>query len=93
MLTFEGGCRSVITDDGRTDSRRWNLLEGVNSAQTQVDVAQPGKMSVWAFPLDIHYSRSSIHGWPKFQCEALPPPRLRLRQPIFRTAQRKRFHI
>ena len=73
MLTYEGGCRSVITDDGRTDSRRWNLLEGVNSAQTQVDVAQPGKMSVWAFPLDIHYSTTSIHGWPKFQCEALPP--------------------
>jgi len=60
---------SLITDDGRTDARRWNLLEGINSAQTQVDVAKPGKMAVWAFPLDIHYSTTSIHGWPKFQCE------------------------
>jgi len=26
-------------------------------------------MAVWSFPLDLHYSTSTIHGWPKFQCE------------------------
>mmetsp|Transcript_7657 Transcript_7657/g.12155 ORF Transcript_7657/g.12155 Transcript_7657/m.12155 type:complete len:189 (+) Transcript_7657:119-685(+) len=60
---------SIITDDGRTDNKRWNLLEGVAAGQTQVDVAKGGTMAVWSFPLDLHYSTSTIHGWPKFQCE------------------------
>mmetsp|Transcript_983 Transcript_983/g.1865 ORF Transcript_983/g.1865 Transcript_983/m.1865 type:complete len:188 (-) Transcript_983:55-618(-) len=60
---------SVITDDGRHDAKRWNLLEGVASGQTQVDIAKEGYMSVWSFPLDLHYSTTTIHGWPKFSCE------------------------
>ena len=29
-----------MTDDGRTDAKRWNLLEGQANGQTQVDTSQ-----------------------------------------------------
>jgi hypothetical protein len=32
--------RGVVTDDGRTDAKRWNLLEGQANGQTQVDTSQ-----------------------------------------------------
>eukprot|EP00961_Rhodomonas_salina_P246358 3328870-Rhodomonas_salina.1 len=65
--------QGIITDDGRHDSKRWNLLEGIASGQTQVDIAKDGYMSVWSFPLDLHYSTTTIHGWPKFTCEVCSP--------------------
>ena len=58
-----------ITDDGRPDNKRWMLLEGNASGQTQVDVSTNFDMSVWSTPIDVHYSTTTIHGWPKFSCE------------------------
>lgn len=36
-------------------------------------VVQDGSMSVWSHPLDLHYSTTTIHGWPKFHCEVRIP--------------------
>jgi hypothetical protein len=33
-------CREIITDEGRTDVKHWNKLEGNSCGQTHVDVAQ-----------------------------------------------------
>ena len=59
----------MVTDDGRTDAKRWNLLEGQANGQTQVDTSKDGLMCVWSHPIDIHYSTTTIHGWPKFHLE------------------------
>ena len=32
--------REIITDEGRTDVKHWNKLEGNSSGQTHVDVAK-----------------------------------------------------
>jgi B9 domain-containing protein 2 len=58
-----------VTDDGRPDNKRWMLLEGAASGQTQVDVNDNSDTCVWATPIDVHYSTTTIHGWPKFSCE------------------------
>jgi hypothetical protein len=45
--------------------RSWELLEGLDQGQTQVDNAPDGEMVVWAHPLDVHYSCKGLTGWPK----------------------------
>jgi hypothetical protein len=32
--------RDIVTDEGRTDVKHWNRLEGSSSGQTHIDVAQ-----------------------------------------------------
>ncbi|KAJ3222581.1 B9 domain-containing protein 2 [Clydaea vesicula] len=46
----------------------WKLLEGFESAQTQVDIpAEDSNITLWDHPIDVHYSTNSIEGWPKMQ--------------------------
>uniref|UniRef100_A0A7S3R578 B9 domain-containing protein 2 n=1 Tax=Dunaliella tertiolecta TaxID=3047 RepID=A0A7S3R578_DUNTE len=45
--------------------RNWELLEGLDQGQTQVDCAPDGEMVVWAHPIDVHYSCKGLTGWPK----------------------------
>ena len=55
----------AYTQWGVVAGRSWELLEGVDQGQTQVDSAPDGDMVVWAHPLDIHYSSKGLTGWPK----------------------------
>mmetsp|Transcript_1899 Transcript_1899/g.2952 ORF Transcript_1899/g.2952 Transcript_1899/m.2952 type:complete len:176 (+) Transcript_1899:141-668(+) len=50
---------------GAVAGRSWELLEGLDQGQTQLDCAQDGEMVVWAHPLDMHYSCKGLAGWPK----------------------------
>lgn len=43
----------------------WELLEGFDSGQTQVDHPEDGEMAVWSHPLDVHYLVQALSGWPK----------------------------
>lgn len=43
----------------------WELLEGFDSGQTQVDHPEDGEMAVWSHPLDVHYLVQALTGWPK----------------------------
>ena len=45
--------------------RTWELLEGLEEGQTQLDLAEEGDMVVWSHPLDIHYACKGLTGWPK----------------------------
>lgn len=50
---------------GIVSGRSWELLEGLEQGQTQVDDAPSGEMVVWAHPVDVHYSCKGLTGWPK----------------------------
>lgn len=50
---------------GVVAGRSWELLEGLDQGQTQVDKAPDGEMVVWAHPLDVHYACRGLAGWPK----------------------------
>jgi hypothetical protein len=50
---------------GIVAGRSWELLEGMEQGQTQVDAAPDGDMVAWAHPLDVHYSCKGLTGWPK----------------------------
>lgn len=50
---------------GVVAGRTWELLEGLEEGQTQLDQAEDGEMIVWAHPLDMHYACKGITGWPK----------------------------
>ncbi len=40
MLRLGMIARDIVTDEGRTDVKHWNRLEGSSSGQTHIDVAQ-----------------------------------------------------
>lgn len=50
---------------GIVSGRSWELLEGLDQGQTQLDEANDGEMVVWSHPLDIHYACRGLAGWPK----------------------------
>ncbi|MEW5317051.1 MAG: hypothetical protein WDW38_008382 [Sanguina aurantia] len=50
---------------GVVAGRSWELLEGLDGGQSQVDEAHDGEMAVWSHPLDIHYTCRGLSGWPK----------------------------
>ncbi|KAJ3407064.1 hypothetical protein CcCBS67573_g03926 [Chytriomyces confervae] len=44
----------------------WELVEGEESGQTQVDVpGEDERYTVWSHPIDVHYTTRSLSGWPK----------------------------
>lgn len=43
----------------------WVHVAGHESGQTQVDQKNEDGSFIWAHPLDLHYSTSSVVGWPK----------------------------
>ncbi|KAJ3073505.1 B9 domain-containing protein 2 [Podochytrium sp. JEL0797] len=44
----------------------WDLVEGEESGQTQVDVpGEDDRFSVWSHPVDVHYTTKTLAGWPK----------------------------
>lgn len=45
--------------------RSWELIEGLDQGQTQVDCPQSGDMALWAHPVDVHYVCRGLLGWPK----------------------------
>lgn len=45
--------------------RSWELIEGLDQGQTQVDCPQKGDMVLWAHPIDVHYVCRGLLGWPK----------------------------
>lgn len=50
---------------GVVAGRSWELLEGLDNGQTQLDLAPDGEPVVWAHPLDLHYACRGLAGWPK----------------------------
>lgn len=65
-------CPFPRTQFGLQAGRSWELLEGFDAGQTQVDSAQDGDIAVWAHPIDAHYVCRGLTGWPKlcFQASA-----------------------
>ncbi len=33
----------------------WELVEGLDEGQTQVNAAEEGDLAVWSHPIDLHY--------------------------------------
>jgi hypothetical protein len=54
---------------GLNAGRSWELIEGYDQGQTQVDKVHRGDMSVWAHPLDAHYVCKGLSGWPKLHLQ------------------------
>jgi B9 domain-containing protein 2 len=50
---------------GVVAGRTWELLEGLDQGQTQLDCAPEGEMVVWSHPVDLHYACRGLTGWPK----------------------------
>lgn len=50
---------AIVAGDG------WTLLEGDDAGQTQVDIPEDPRYTVWSHPLDIHYATKTVAGWPK----------------------------
>lgn len=57
--------RNLFCKWGIEAGRNWDLLEGFDAGQTQVDQPPEGESAVWAHPVDIHYACKSLTGWPK----------------------------
>ncbi|KAL5456917.1 hypothetical protein EMCRGX_G034144 [Ephydatia muelleri] len=43
----------------------WEVLEGLQEGQTQVDHPQDGEFAKWSHPIDIHLACKGLQGWPK----------------------------
>lgn len=60
------GNKAVFCKWGCQAGRAWELLEGLDAGQTQVDSAECDDLeAVWAHPLDIHYACRALSGWPR----------------------------
>lgn len=60
------GCPAVLLLQwGVHAGRSWELIEGLDQGQTQVDLPQSGDMALWAHPVDVHYVCRGLLGWPK----------------------------
>ncbi|CAD7700253.1 unnamed protein product [Ostreobium quekettii] len=57
--------KSVFCKWGVSAGECWDLLEGIDKGQTQVDHPEEGEPAVWSHPLDLHYSVKGLVGWPK----------------------------
>jgi len=49
--------------------RSWELIEGLDGGQTQVDAPLDGEMAVWAHPVDVHFVCRGLSGWPKLHLQ------------------------
>jgi B9 domain-containing protein 2 len=53
-----------------TVSQNWNLINGKDEGQTQVDTAShPSQPNVWSHPIDVQYEFEGTQGWPKITFE------------------------
>uniref|UniRef100_A0A061RH44 B9 domain-containing protein 2 n=1 Tax=Tetraselmis sp. GSL018 TaxID=582737 RepID=A0A061RH44_9CHLO len=59
------GGKSVFCKWGITVGTTWELLEGFDEGQTQVNSEEEGDMATWAHPIDVHYCSKALTGWPK----------------------------
>ncbi|KAI8848595.1 B9 domain-containing protein 2-like protein [Chytridium lagenaria] len=50
---------SILAGEG------WSLVEGEAGGQTQVDLPEDERFSVWSHPIDVHYTTKTVGGWPK----------------------------
>jgi len=60
----------AVQDDGRpvcVDAAGKPVLN--EYGQTQVCFCAPGSEAVWAHPLDVHYSTTTMHDWPRLVLE------------------------
>jgi B9 domain-containing protein 2 len=55
-------CRWEIS----TGAENWKVLEGSIDGQTQINYSDE---VVWDHPLDVHFSSSSVKGWPKMSIQ------------------------
>lgn len=47
----------------------WSVVAGDTEGQTHVIKKEAGEFGVWCHPIDVHYSCSSIEGWPQLAVE------------------------
>ncbi|GAQ87688.1 b9 domain-containing protein [Klebsormidium nitens] len=57
--------RNVFCKWGIVAGSNWDLLEGTDQGQTQVDHPPEGEDAVWSHPIDVHYACRGLSGWPK----------------------------
>lgn len=55
----------VLLQWGVHAGRSWELIEGLDQGQSQVDCPQSGDMALWAHPIDVHFVCRGLLGWPK----------------------------
>jgi hypothetical protein len=62
-------CPHPASQWGIHAGRSWELIEGLDGGQTQVDQPADGTMAVWGHPLDVHYTCRGLSGWPKLHVQ------------------------
>ena len=60
---FENGVSVSFAIDYNND--HWELLDGDVRGKSQVDYPMDDGFSVWAHPIDVHFSCRSLQGWPR----------------------------
>jgi B9 domain-containing protein 2 len=60
---FENGVACSFVVDYNTD--HWDLLDGDVRGKSHVDYPMDDGFSVWAHPIDVHFSCRSLQGWPR----------------------------
>jgi hypothetical protein len=85
--------RTLAAQWGIAAGRSWELLEGLEGGQTQVDAALcEGEPAVWGHPVDIHFACRGLSGWPRLHFQVRhsnAPPVVRAlgKNPVRVTAQ------
>mmetsp|Transcript_31948 Transcript_31948/g.42173 ORF Transcript_31948/g.42173 Transcript_31948/m.42173 type:complete len:180 (-) Transcript_31948:243-782(-) len=51
------------------NENNWSTLAGHTEGHTQIDATSEVGMTVWNHPIDMHFSTTSIEGWPKLILE------------------------
>ena len=64
-------CKWKIVDDlGNSKvANKWHLLRGTKEGTTQIASSRGNSAALWNHPIDVHYSVSSLIGWPRFYLE------------------------
>jgi B9 domain-containing protein 2 len=60
---FENGVSVSFEVDYNND--HWDLLDGDVRGKSHVDYPMDDGFSVWAHPIDVHFSCRSLQGWPR----------------------------
>ena len=60
---FDSGVSCSFVVDFNSD--HWDLLDGDLRGKSHVDYPMDDGFSVWAHPIDVHFSCRSLQGWPR----------------------------
>ncbi|CAG9465814.1 unnamed protein product [Pedinophyceae sp. YPF-701] len=65
----EFGSKSAFCKWALKHGQNWEVIEGHDAGQTQVDTGVDVNEHVWSHPIDIHLVCRAISGWPKLHLQ------------------------